>query len=293
MAQNSIEEKPLLSTQSTLKEHLQQTLTSTTNTNDDDEKIGTNSFTCGETGDTSIDKHSSNITFRDFFTEYGRMRVTIEGDLQSGRPVIMTYHDIGINHVACFQSFFSIVSTYPNILRYFVVIHIDAPGHHYDTTASDEQLNSNENKIKMKENKDTNEEKTETFEMSKLASLIETIVYELKIKRFFGFGVGAGCNVWLEYAKQNNTSNFDSNILRGLILVNPTNADPSWSEWGVNHMFSFMGSQTQWLRNVFFGSMVPRYNGWEVKCCCFLLFCFVLVIWKSSRFFQLFARLCQ
>ena len=57
MAQSSIEEKPLLSSQTemTLKQHLQETIGSTTNPNED-EKSSTNTFTSGELLETSANR---------------------------------------------------------------------------------------------------------------------------------------------------------------------------------------------------------------------------------------------
>ena len=115
----------------------------------------------------------------------------------------MTYHDIGINHRACFTTVFNRIREYDIKFKYFTLVHIDAPQHHYDD-------------IEDEHGPPTiyNDDKIESLDLLELASQTEEIRSKLGIERFVGIGVGAACNIWTYYAM-----NY-SDRLRGLILVN-------------------------------------------------------------------------
>eukprot|EP01084_Bolivina_argentea_P264506 448062_1 len=171
----------------------------------------------------------------DFYTDYGTQRVTIDGDISSGKPIIITYHDVGINHNACFMSFINMIREYDEKFKYFTIVHIDAPQHHY-----------NDSTVKTNDNIDH-------FDLLELATQIEEIRSKLCIDRFIGFGVGASCNIWtyygINYCKR----------LRGLILLNGIGSGPSWKEWIFDTMLSTIGTNSQWLIDSLRSSLLIRY----------------------------------
>jgi hypothetical protein len=67
-------------------------------------------------------------------TPLGKVRVTVVGD-ESARGKLVTFHDIGTNHLSCFGRFFGhsgMSKGNPRdtkVWEQFVIYHIDAPGH--------------------------------------------------------------------------------------------------------------------------------------------------------------------
>ncbi|EGC32606.1 hypothetical protein DICPUDRAFT_57015 [Dictyostelium purpureum] len=118
-------------------------------------------------------------------------------------PTIISYHDLGLNHSTCFSPFFNHPNM-KNILPYLNIIHIDAPGHEFNS----ESIPSSQYPT--------------IYEM---AEDIQYVVDYFKIKMFIGLGAGAGGCVLTQYATL-----FPKTIM-GLILVGSVIKSFSWLDW--------------------------------------------------------------
>eukprot|EP01084_Bolivina_argentea_P039893 73715_1 len=113
------------------------------------------------------------------------------------------------------------VHEYDKKFKYFTIIHIDAPQHHY----TDSTFKTNEN--------------IDQFDLLELATQIEEMRSKLCIDRFTGFGVGASCNTWTYYG-----INYCKRLL-ALILLNGIASGPSCKEWIFDTMLSAIGTNSQ------------------------------------------------
>lgn len=136
-------------------------------------------------------------------TSHGKLHVTLHGT--EGKPAMITFHDIGQNHVSAFQSFLNCKEMTP-ILQYFTIYHVDAPGQQEGAAQF-----------------------PETYQyptIDALAEMVQDVVAHFKLKSFVGIGIGAGasilCRYGLKYPK----------IVDGLLLINCFSGKSGWVEWG-------------------------------------------------------------
>ncbi|XP_050395431.1 protein NDRG3 isoform X2 [Patella vulgata] len=173
----------------------------------------------------------------DIETPYGNMHVAIQGD-RSKMPIV-TFHDIGLNHVTCFQGFFSFSEMQP-ILHHFSVYHINAPG-------------QEEGALHLKP-------EFVYPTMDQLAEAVHHVVEHYGMKRFIGFGVGAGANILSRYALSHPDS------IDSLALVNATATPAGWIEWGyqkMNSWYLFSGQVTNFTEEYLLWHWFGKKTRWE------------------------------
>jgi len=133
--------------------------------------------------------------------------VTIIGDLSSARTVLITYHDIGMNHRWCFSRLLHCMHSAGMLDGGVAVVNVDAPGHEDGAAAL------------------PGVEMASGLNLESCATQLQTVVNALGISvPLVGMGIGAGANVLLRF-----TCDCPSKMA-GLILMNPSLGYPSRCE---------------------------------------------------------------
>ncbi|XP_054564253.1 protein NDRG1 isoform X2 [Eptesicus fuscus] len=116
---------------------------------------------------------------QDIETLHGSIHVTLCGTPKGSRPVILTYHDIGMNHKTCYNPLFN-SEDMQEITQHFAVCHVDAPGQQ-DGAAS--------------------------FpvgymypSMDQLAEMLPGVLHQFGVKSVIGMGTGAGAYILTRFA---------------------------------------------------------------------------------------------
>ncbi|MFH4973615.1 hypothetical protein AB6A40_000324 [Gnathostoma spinigerum] len=161
-------------------------------------------------------------------TSYGLIKVSIYGDRKM--TPIVTFHDVGLDSENNFQNFFQFGSV-ADFTEKFCVYNINAPGQEMDAECLPQNY--------------------VYPTMDGLSKIVETCVNHFGLKSFIGFGVGAGANVMLRYAIQNESK------LSALILVNCVATSAGWIEWGYQKM------NMSYLRSTGMTSFTVDYLMWH------------------------------
>ncbi|KAL5161755.1 Protein NDL1 [Glycine soja] len=143
-------------------------------------------------------------------TGCGSVSVIVCGDQE--KPALITYPDIALNYMSCFQGLFFCPEATSLLLHNFCIYHISPPGHELGAAAicSDDPVPSAED----------------------LADQIIEVLNYFRLGAVMCMGVSSGAYILSLFATK-----YRERVL-GLILVSPLCKSPSWTEWFYNKVMS-------------------------------------------------------
>ncbi|XVF42145.1 hypothetical protein PTKIN_Ptkin01aG0336100 [Pterospermum kingtungense] len=139
-------------------------------------------------------------------TSGGSLSVFVCGDQE--KPALITYPDVALNYMSCFQGLFVCPDAASLLLHNFCIYHIDAPGHEFgaNVISSDVPLLS----------------------VDDLADQVAEVLDFFGLQKVLCLGVTAGAYILTLFAMK-----YKERVL-GLILVSPVCKAPTWAEWLYN-----------------------------------------------------------
>ncbi|KAH7423359.1 hypothetical protein KP509_12G051100 [Ceratopteris richardii] len=168
-------------------------------------------------------------------TSFGLVSVFVCGDRR--KPALVTYSDVALNYMSCFQGLFFCAEAASLLFHNFCIYHIDPPGHELGAAAMtpDQSVPTPD---------DLADQVTEVFDYFGLQNAI-------------CMGVMAGAYILSLFAVKNKER------VLGLILVSPICRAPCWTEWFMNKLYInllyFYG-----MSNMVKDSLLKRYFSYEL-----------------------------
>lgn len=143
-------------------------------------------------------------------TGCGSVSVIVYGDQE--KPALITYPDLALNHMSCFQGLFFCPEAASLLLHNFCIYHISPPGHELGAAAI-----CSENPVPS---------------VDDLTDQIVEVLNYFGLGRVMCMGVIAGAYILTLFAIKHKER------VLGLILVSPLCRAPSWTEWFYNKVMS-------------------------------------------------------
>ncbi|XP_062195172.1 protein NDL1-like isoform X1 [Phragmites australis] len=169
-------------------------------------------------------------------TRHGPLSVSVYGD--KDKPALITYPDVALNYMSCFQGLFFCPEAASLLLHNFCVYHINPQGHELGAApiSSDVPVPS----------------------VDDLAVQVADVLDFFSLGSVMCLGVTAGAYVLTLFATK-----YRERVL-GLMLVSPLCKAPSWSEWLYNkvllNLLYYYGA-----RGLVKESLLQRYFSTEVR----------------------------
>lgn len=173
------------------------------------------------------------IKEHDVETPYGRIHCTMKGVPKGDRPVILTFHDIGLNHKSCFEPLFS-HEDMQEIMQHFAVCHVDAPG--------------------QQEGSNTFSTGYEYPSMDQLSETLPSILKHFGLKSVIGLAVGAGAYILAKFALDYPA------MVEGLVLININPCAEGWMDWAAHKISGWTHAMPDMLISHLFGKEEIQQN---------------------------------
>uniref|UniRef100_A0A3P8XR54 Protein NDRG2 n=1 Tax=Esox lucius TaxID=8010 RepID=A0A3P8XR54_ESOLU len=171
-------------------------------------------------------------------TPHGVLHVTLYGTTNTGRPVILTVHDVGLDSKSCFSPLFEF-DEMQEIVKNFTRVHIDAPGQEEGASAYPMGY--------------------QYPSMDQIAEMIPAVLTYFDFRSVIGMGVGAGAYILSRFTMANPTS------VDGLVLINFEPKAKGWMEWTIKMVTSLTTFITEQILNHLFSQEEMSANGDLVK----------------------------
>ncbi|KAM7507543.1 hypothetical protein LguiA_017996 [Lonicera macranthoides] len=143
-------------------------------------------------------------------TGHGSVSVVVFGD--QDKPALITYPDLALNYMSCFEGLFSCPEAFSLLLHNFCIYHISPPGHELGASIISPD--------------------DPALSVDDLADQVAEILDYFGLGAVMCMGVTAGAYVLALFAIK-----YTRRVL-GLILVSPLCKAPSWTEWLYNKVMS-------------------------------------------------------
>uniref|UniRef100_A0A8C4I3D5 Protein NDRG2 n=2 Tax=Dicentrarchus labrax TaxID=13489 RepID=A0A8C4I3D5_DICLA len=162
----------------------------------------------------------------DVETPHGRIHCTMKGVPKADRPVILTIHDIGLNHKTCWDSLFN-HEDMSEIMQHFAVCHVDAPG--------------------QQEGANTFSTGYEYPSMDQLSETLPLVLKHFGLKTVIGMGIGAGAYILTRFALDY------PNMVEGLLLININPCAEGWMDWAAHKISGWTHAMPDMIITHLFG----------------------------------------
>uniref|UniRef100_A0A8D1TBY2 N-myc downstream-regulated gene 1 protein n=1 Tax=Sus scrofa TaxID=9823 RepID=A0A8D1TBY2_PIG len=170
---------------------------------------------------------------QDIETLHGSIHVTLCGTPKGNRPVILTYHDIGMNHKTCYNPLFN-SEDMQEITQHFAVCHVDAPGQQ-DGAASFPAGYMYPS-------------------MDQLAEMLPGVLHQFGLKSIIGMGTGAGAYILTRFALNN------PEMVEGLVLINVNPCAEGWMDWAASKISGWTQALPDMVVSHLFGKEEMQNN---------------------------------
>ncbi|KAK7898667.1 hypothetical protein WMY93_019520 [Mugilogobius chulae] len=169
----------------------------------------------------------------DVETPHGRVHCTMKGVPKGDRPIILTYHDVGLNHKTCWDTLFN-HEDMSEIMQHFAVCHVDAPGQH--------------------EGANTFSTGYEYPSMDQLAETLPLVLKHFGLKSVIGMGTGAGAYILTRFALDY------PNMVEGLMLININPCAEGWMDWAAHKISGWTHAEPDMIIGHLFGKEEIHHN---------------------------------